>query len=354
MEQDKFHVLRKVLTIITIVMAFSLLGLMLISTQIKTVTFSYYGAEKTVMTLADTVDSFFIQNAINVYDKSEVYPEKQSKIENGMTIKVVSSDESAKIDIDSLKNNIPEVRASIEEVTEIIPFNTQKNETSALNRGVTTVVQEGVNGEKLIKYLVKYSGENEIYKAEVSNDIISEPVDEVLEVGTKIVTTVSRSSMPQTVNVDSGFRLYNIPLSEAEQKFAYSLCQQYGLEYELFLAVIRQESNFIPTVVGGGNSYGLCQIHVSNHATLRNKLGVNDFFDPYDNMTAGAYMLSYYFNIARNKVSDPVEVEVYALNAYNMGEGAYYSMCYSNGILHRGYSNSVRSIRDRLKQNGGL
>ena len=354
MEQDKFHVLRKVLTIITIVLSFSLLGLMLISTQIKTVTFNYYGAEKNVMTLADTVDSFLIQNAINVYDKSEVYPEKQSKIENGMTIKVVSTDESAKIDIDSLRNNIPDVRASIEEVTEVIPFNTQKNETSALNRGVTTVLQEGVNGEKLIKYLVKYSGENEIYKAEVSTDIISEPVDEVLEVGTKIVTTVSRSSMPQTINVDSGFRKYNIPLSEDEQKFAYSLCQQYGLEYELFLAVIRQESNFIPTVVGGGNSYGLCQIHITNHDILRNKLGVNDFFDPYDNMTAGAYMLSYYFNIARGKVSDPADVEVYALNAYNMGEGAYYSMCYSNGILHRGYSNSVRSIRDRLKQNGGL
>ena len=354
MEQDKFHVLRKILTVVAVVLSFSLLGIILVSTQIKTIALNYYGTDQVVMTLADTIDSFIIQSGVNVEEDSEIFPDRRSKIENGMTINITSKNTNSKIDIESLKSNIPSISASVEEIVETIPYTTQTNETAVLNRGVTTVIQEGVNGEKLIKYLVKYDGENEVYRAELSSDIISEPVDEVVEVGTKIATTVSRSSMPQNINVDAGFRLYNIPLSEEEQKFAYSLCNQYGLEYELFLAVIRQESNFIPTVVGGGNSYGLCQIHVSNHATLRNKLGVSDFFDPYDNMTAGAYMLSYYFNIARGKVSDPADVEVYALNAYNMGEGAYYSMCYSNGILHRGYSNSVRSIRDRLKQNGGL
>ena len=354
MEQDKFFLLRKVLTVVAIVLSFSLLGIMLVSTQIKTIAINYYGTEQVVMTLADTVDSFIIQSGVNVEEDSEIFPDRKSKIENGMTINITSKIVNSKIDIESLKNDIPNIRASVEEIIETIPYTTQTNETAVLNRGVTTVIQEGVNGEKLIKYLIKYSGESEVYRAELSSNIISEPVDEVLEVGTKIVTTVSRSSMPQTINVDAGFRLYNIPLSEEEQKFAYSLCNQYGLEYELFLAVIRQESNFNPGVVGGGNSYGLCQIHISNHANLRNILGINDFFDPYDNMTAGAYMLAHYFDAARKKVSDEAEIEVYALNAYNMGESAYYSYCFSQGILHRGYSNSVRSIRDRLKQNGGL
>lgn len=70
-------------------------------------------------------------------------------------------------------------------------------------------------------------------------------------------------------------------------------------------------------------------------------------------MTAGVYLLANYLNSARSKVSGDA-VEVYGLNAYNMGECAYYNSCYSQGILNRGYSNSVISIKNALINNGGL
>ncbi len=357
MEQYKLPVLRKTLSVITLVLLFALLGIMLLSTQIKTIELKYYGTSQVVMTLADSVDSFLIQNKIFIEDDSNIYPQKQSKIENGMTICINSQSEYAKLNIDEIKQNSPNVTAKVEEVIETIPFETEKSETPVLNRGVTTVLQEGVNGEKIIRYLIKYNNSDEIYRAKLESNIVSEPTTQVVEIGTKIATTVSRSSAMQSLNstyVDENFKVYNIKLSADYQKYAYSLCMQYGIEYELFLAVMYKESGYNINALGGGNSYGLCQIHISNHANLRNKLGINDFYDPYDNMTAGAYLLSHYFNAARQRVSSESDIEVYALNAYNMGDGMYYNACFSKGILHREYSTSIRNLRDRLKANGGL
>ena len=63
-------------------------------------------------------------------------------------------------------------------------------------------------------------------------------------------------------------------------------------------------------------------------------------------------MLDLYLDSAR-KISNKNEfVEVYALNSYNMGEGGYFNKCYSKGIFHRGYSTSIRKMRDSLKNNG--
>ena len=357
MEQDKLYFLRKSLVVLILILFLALVGIMLISTQVKTISLNYYGTNQTVITLADSVDSFLIQNKVYVEDDSNISPSLESKIENGMNINITSKTESAKIDLQSMQDNIQKITAKVEEVTEIIPYETEKSETALINRGLKTVIQEGTNGEKVIKYLIKYSGDKEIYRAELSSNINQEPQKEVIEVGTKIVNSVSRSSAVQSLDsiyLDDNFKLYNINLSAENQKYAYSLCMQYGIEYELFLAIMYKESGYNVNALGGGNSYGLCQIHVSNHANLRAKLGVSDFFDPYDNMTAGAYLLSHYFSAARARVSSPEDIEVYALNAYNMGDGVYYQTCFSQGILHRSYSTTVRNIRDRLKANGGL
>ena len=223
--------------------------------------------------------------------------------------------------------------------------------------GTRNTVQVGMEGQKSTKYLVKYNKGEEIYRAELSTEILKDAVNQVVEVGTKLDLSASRSAVVQSIGAiptDEGFKEYNIALPVEQQQYAYNVCKKYGVQYELLLAIMYKESGFNPSAVGGGNSYGLCQIHVSNFSNLRAKLGVSNFTDPYDNMTAGAYLLSHYFAAARSKVSDADAVEAYALNAYNMGEGIYFTNCYSQGILHRGYSNSVRAIRNSLVANGGI
>lgn len=354
MKEDKAYVLRKTLVIITIMLMFITAGISLVSMQIKTVAFNYFGNTKEIKTLSTTVEGFLIQNKIYLSDDMIVSPSKDTLISNNMEIKIYTETKLSKIDTVSMYAEYKPVVAKIIEVSEAIPFVEEQVNNPAINRGVSKVSKEGVNGEKVTKYFVKYSGENELCKVALTTDVKSEPQSKVIEVGTKLTPFVSRTAPIMIPTVDSGFRLYSINLSEDQQKYAYSMCQNYGIQYELLLAVMYKESGYNPNAIGGGNSYGLCQIHISNFTNLRNRLGISSFLDPYDNIKAGAYMLALYMGSAKKVSTDPTTIEVYALNSYNMGEGSYYTNCYSRGIVDRGYSNSVLSIRNKLITNGGL
>lgn len=357
MKEGKVEVLRKVVMIITVILIFATAGLFLISTQVKTVVLNYYGSIKTVRTLSTTVDSFLLQNKIYLSENTQITPSVDSSLENGMEIKIYSSEEIAKLNLEELASDYNPIILKVEEVVESIPYAEETKNNPVMDRGTTGVLQEGSDGEKTTKYLVKYSNNEEIYRAELGTIVTEEATNKIIEVGTKLVPVVSRSSIVTSVSVtpvDEGFKQYNIKLPVEQQEYAYNICKKYGIDYELFLAMMYKESGYNQYAVGGGNSYGLCQIHISNHAKLSVKLGISDFYNPYDNMTAGAYLLSLYFGTARTQVSDQDSIEAYALNSYNMGEGLYYSLCFSQGILNREYSNSIKALRTRLIANGGL
>lgn len=68
---------------------------------------------------------------------------------------------------------------------EPIPFETVQNETSAMYKGEQSVRVQGVNGERsVVARIIKNNGV-EISKTELSSVIIKNPVDKVLNVGTK-------------------------------------------------------------------------------------------------------------------------------------------------------------------------
>ena len=64
MEEDKAYIIRKVLTVVSLILIFATAGLLAITTQLKTVTFNYYGDVKSIKTLASSVDAFLFQNNI--------------------------------------------------------------------------------------------------------------------------------------------------------------------------------------------------------------------------------------------------------------------------------------------------
>ena len=357
MVEDKAYFVRKVLVIVTLILMISTLGLFMISTQIKTVTLNYYGTEVTVRTLASSVQDFFIENNIVINDEDIVFPGMDTELTEGSNVMIYSSKKYATIDIDERFNVYKPQVAKIEEVIEIVPFSEETVNNSTVARGTTTVLEEGSDGQMSIKYLVKYSGDVEVERAKISSEILVEAKNKVIEVGTKLPVLAARSKIVETTaahvpNAEEGFKVYNIALPVEQQQYAFNICKKYGIEYELFLAVMYKESSYRSNATGI-NSYGLCQIHSSNFPMLTSRLGVSNFYDPYDNMTAGAYILSMYFNTARKHVSG-ADVEVYALNAYNMGNGAYYSQCFSKGVLHRGYSTSIIKMRNNLLSKGSL
>lgn len=356
MDKDKAYLIRKTFIVITLILIFATIGLLLLSFNLKSVNLNYYGDSKNVKTLASTVQSFLLQNKISISDDMIISPSLDSKLTDGMEIKIESKQTFAKLNLDDMNSNTVVAIKFVNDV-EQIAFAEEKIENATLNRGITKVTNEGKEGKKATTYLVKYENEVEVSKSKLDTKVIEEPQNKIIEVGTKLNVTVSRSgtvSVPSNIQVDSEFKQYNIKLPVEQQKYAYNMCKQYGINYELFLAMMYKESGYNPNAIGGGNSYGLTQIHVSNHAKLKNKLGISNFLNPYDSIKAGAYMLSIYFGSANKIVSGFESVAAYALNSYNMGEGIFYNSCFSKGILNRGYSNSILALRNKLIANGGI
>ena len=157
---------------------------------------------------------------------------------------------------------------------------------------------------------------------------------------TKPVTTTVKSNTEETKNNnnerpnkiyyvdDNGYKSY---FDECYQNYLYDLCVKYGITeyYTLLIAQIYHESTFRTNLISSTNDYGLMQINACNHSWLRNKLGISDFLDPYENMRAGVDMMSSYLH----KYGDAEK----ALVCYNLGEGGakgVSSTSYSRGVLY--------------------
>ncbi len=69
--------------------------------------------------------------------------------------------------------------------TETIRYNTVTNETASLYKGVKKTVQKGVEGEQQITELVSYVDGVRISSKEISRVTTRQPVDEIIQVGTK-------------------------------------------------------------------------------------------------------------------------------------------------------------------------
>jgi len=112
------------------------------------------------------------------------------------------------------------------------------------------------------------------------------------------------------------------------------LATRYGLSENLVAAVIEAESHFNPGAVSCRGARGLMQLMPTTAATL----GVDNPFDPRENMEAGIRHLRAMMDIFRNNV--PL-----ALAAYNAGEQAV--------IHHRGvppYRETRRYVNRILRQ----
>lgn len=137
--------------------------------------------------------------------------------------------------------------------------------------------------------------------------------------------------------------LYDIGLSDELQQYTYDMCKKYDIvdKYDQVLAVMWQESNYIPDIISATDDYGLMQINKCNHEYLNEVLGVEDFLDPYSNIECGVYLLS---GLYEDYIDDHM-----VLMAYNMGRGGaaskweqgIYSSSYSRAVLDK-----VKNIRD--------
>lgn len=139
-------------------------------------------------------------------------------------------------------------------------------------------------------------------------------------------------------------RIYDIPLAEELQAFTFYLCEDYGTDYEMVLALMDRESDYTASAISKTNDYGIMQINKINHKWLTEELGTTDFLDPEQNIRCGVYMIGK----LTAKYDDPHRV----LMAYNMGESGARNYA-AKGNTSSAYSRYIMELRDKLLQGGG-
>lgn len=149
---------------------------------------------------------------------------------------------------------------------------------------------------------------------------------------------ISAMAEPVIETVESSI-YYDIPLNREQQDIVREIAAEYGVPFELVLAVMQVESNFDVTAIGNGNCYGIMQIHKINHPALEKQLGITDWLSLSDNTRAGCYMLG--------KLLDKYQDETRALMAYNMGEGAA-KKAWNAGTRSTGYTEKVKAAKQSL------
>ena len=162
--------------------------------------------ETTLITSRINVSEILDENHIILMNDETVYPSLDSNIDFTKTIKiskssekqVIASEDTPSVSAEQILNNYITVTEKIIVEQVEIPFETITKDVSAAGSETTDkVLQEGENGIKEIKYKVKYQNNVEIEKIQISEEIIKEPVDKIIQISTKVS---SRSGIRPTVN----------------------------------------------------------------------------------------------------------------------------------------------------------
>lgn len=215
--------------------------------------------EMTVLTAKTKVADILEENHITLEEDEMVVPSLEDEISQNRTIRIVIGEieEIAQIEETITKEEILSSYGTITEklITEqvTIPFETiTKEATGKSGTKQNRVVQNGKNGLKEVTYKVKYNGEEEIERMQISAKIIEEPVNKIVEVTTVQVT--SRSS-EERVTVTGTVAEY--------QAYAKQRCLAYGWTESDFNCLVKlwnRESNWRVTAKNkSSGAYGIPQ-----------------------------------------------------------------------------------------------
>lgn len=162
-----------------------------------------------VITTKKVVSEILEENHIIVLPTESVFPSLDSEIsgrDSSITITASSdmptelttlAEESEKISIEQILSNYSPITEKIITKTEEIPYKTvdeKGKEVDANNKSKNYKVQKkGKAGKKQTVYRAKYKNEIEIEKVEISSEIVSQPVNEILKETLEVSTRSSNT-----------------------------------------------------------------------------------------------------------------------------------------------------------------
>jgi 3D (Asp-Asp-Asp) domain-containing protein len=201
-EKLSIRIIRKIVFISIILICILTIGVKASKSEVNYVTIVFpEGYETTVMTSNVKVSDILAENHTIVLPDETVYPDINSNIDLSKKItisklteeKVVISEQVESVSTEEILGKYVTVTEKIVIEQVEIPYETITKDVS--KEGTETkdkVLQEGVNGLKEIKYKVKYQDDVEIEKNVISETVIREPVNKIIQISTKL-TSRSRS-----------------------------------------------------------------------------------------------------------------------------------------------------------------
>ena len=204
----------KIICISIILILISGIGVMAVNTQLSDVKIVLQnGYEMTALTSKTKVSDILEENNIILEDNQKTIPDLDSEIAAGETIKITDKSynevQIAKISEDGVETSLDQLLENYAPVTEkivveqvTIPYETvTKNTTNATTGTTNKVLQQGKDGLKEVTYKVKYQNEVEIEKTVISEVVITEPVDKIVQV--QKVQTSRSSTLPRTTSTST-------------------------------------------------------------------------------------------------------------------------------------------------------
>lgn len=216
MQKNKKRIsLIKMIGICLILVLLSGAGVMAVTTQVNTVKIELSnGYEMTVLTSKTKVQEILEDNNIIVENNEKVTPNVNEEITSNKTIKITDKSkqevEVAKVSESGIETTLESILDAYSQITEkivveeeAIPYETiTKDVSDGSENTKNKVLQEGVEGKKKVTYKIKYQNDIEIEKNKISEEILQEPVNKIVQVRTKTVS--SRSSTSTRGTSDSG------------------------------------------------------------------------------------------------------------------------------------------------------
>ena len=196
------NVIRKIVFISVILICLLTIGVKASKSDLNYITIVFpEDYETTVVTSKVKVSEILSENHIIILPDEVVYPDEESVIDFSKKITISKVTETKKIISEQVESvTTEELLGKYITVTEKIiveqveiPYETITKDVSKQGTVTTdTVLQKGVNGLKEIKYKVRYQDNQEIERNIISEKIIKEPVDKIIQISSKIVSRGGR------------------------------------------------------------------------------------------------------------------------------------------------------------------
>ena len=255
-KQEKASIsIMKIICISLILILLSGIGVMAVNTNLEDVKVVLQnGYEMTVLTGKTKVSEILAENNIVLKEDEKVTPGLDEEITENSIIRITNISEQeiqiATIEKDGVQTSLEELLKNYTPITEkievqqvVIPYETiTKNVDGATSNTSNTVLQQGQDGLKEITYKIKYQNDQELEKIVLSEKVVKEPINKIVQVQKKVETSRGATTTRSTTAVSYDGGKWSYSASEFDLLCAIT-AQECSSSYSGALAVITTACN---------------------------------------------------------------------------------------------------------------